>query len=82
MPPALMPGPTREEGHAQAGLIHEALVVEAQVAEIPAVVGRVDDDGVLGQSGPVEVIQDLADAVVHALHAGQVVLHVALVFPA
>ena len=74
-------GAAREERDIQAGLIHEALVVEAEVAEIPAVVGGVDDDGVFREAGLVEVIEHLAHAIIHALHAGEVVVHVALVFP-
>ena len=75
-------GAAREERDVEPGLIHEAFVVEAEVAEIPTVVGAVDHDGVFRESGAVEVVEDFADAVVDALHAGEVVLHVALVFPA
>ena len=77
-----MTGPVDDERHAQAGLIHEALVEEAEVAEEKAVVGRVNDDGIFRKVVVVEVVEDPADVVVHAGHAGEVILHVALVFPA
>ncbi len=70
-----------KQGHVQAGFVHEAFVVEAEVAEIPTVVSGVDDDGVFGETACFEVIEDFANAVVHALHAGEVVAHVFLVLP-
>lgn len=39
-------GSAGEEGDVEAGLIHEAFVVESLVTEEPAVIGGVDDDGV------------------------------------
>ena len=74
-------GAARDQRRAQARLIREAFVVKAEVAEIPAVVRGVDDDGVLREARLVEVVEHTAHAVVHALHAGEVVLHVTLVFP-
>ena len=70
-----------DQWHLQARLIHEAFVVEPKIAEIPAVIRRVEDNRILRETGAVEIIQHAADAVIHALHAGEVVLHVALVFP-
>lgn len=74
--------PAGDQGHPQTGLVHESLVAEPQIAEIPAVVGRVDHDRVVGQLRLVKEVEHLADAVVHALHAGEIVLHEPLVFPA
>jgi hypothetical protein len=74
-------GTAGEQRDVEAGLIHEALVIHAEVAEIPTVVGAVDHDGVFREAGAVEVVEDFADGVVDALHAGEVVLHVALIFP-
>ena len=52
------------------------------LAQEKALVGRVNDDRVLGQPGVVEIIEQPADAFVDRRDAGQVVVHVALVFPA
>ncbi len=80
------PGPdprtADEEWRAEPRLIHEPLVVESEVAEVPAVVRGVEDVGVGGEAGPVEIVEDLADAVVEPLDAGEVVPHVPLVLPA
>ena len=74
--------PADEERHAERLLVHEALVVQAVVAEEEALVAGVDHDRVAAQAGLVEVVEHAADVVVHRLHAGEVVLHVALVLPA
>ena len=71
-----------EEWDAQAGLVHEALVEESHVAEEEAVICGVKDERVFGEAVLFEVVEDAPHAVVHALHAGEVVLHVALVFVA
>ncbi len=42
---------TDEEGDAEGGFVHEALVVPAVFAEVEAVVGGVDDEGVGGLAG-------------------------------
>ena len=74
-------GVAHEEGHAQGFLVHQALVEPAVIAEEEALVGGVDDDGVVGQAFGVEVIEQPADVVVDALDAAQVVLDVDLVGP-
>jgi hypothetical protein len=51
-------------------------------AEEPALVGGVEDDGVVGEVGLVEGIEDVANAVVDGGDAAEIVLGVALVFPA
>ena len=52
------------------------------LAEVEALVGAVDDDGVLAEVVLVEVGQHAPDLVVERVDAGHVVLHVALVAPA
>ena len=74
-------GPADDERHPQRFLIHEALVEPVVVAEVEALVGGVDDDGVVGESLAVEEVEQPADVVVHRGDAAQVVLDVALIFP-
>ena len=74
--------PAGDQGNPQSRLVHEPLVEEAEVAEIPAVVAGVDHDRVVGEPRVVEMVEQPADAVVHALHAGQVVLHEPPILPA
>ena len=52
------------------------------LAQIEALVGRVDDDGILGEALLLEILQHAADVVVHGLHGREVVMHVALIAPA
>ena len=75
------PGTASDQRHPQAGLIHETFVVESEVTQIPAVVGGVDHDGVFGQAGGIEVVEDLTHVVIDPLNAGEVVAHVVLIFP-
>ena len=51
------------------------------LAEVPALVGRVDDNRIFGEAGVVEVLEHAADVVVHRLHAAQIILDVTLVHP-
>ena len=51
-------------------------------AQVKALVGGIDDDRVLGQPFVVEELEQPADAFVDGLDAAQVIVHVALVFPA
>ena len=74
-------GPADEEGCFEGLLVHPAFVEPAVFAEIPTLIGGVDDDGVVGESGFIEIIEDFTDAVVDGLHAAEVVFDVALVFP-
>ena len=66
----------------QALLVHEALVEPAVLAEEEALVGRVDDDRVVGEPFRVEAVEQPADVLVDRCHAAQVILHVELVRPA
>jgi len=52
------------------------------LAGVEALVGGVDDDGVLGQTGRRERRGDAADAIIHGFHAPKVVLEIKLIFPA
>ena len=51
------------------------------IAEVPTLIAAVNDDGVLGETAFVEVIEHAAEIVVHALHTTEVILDVALVLP-
>ena len=53
-----------EQRHAQRLLVHEALVIPAVVAEKEALVGGIDDDGVVGQSFLLEIVEQTADVVI------------------
>ena len=75
-------GPAHDQRHHQRLLVHPALVVPAVVAEVEALVGAVDDDGVVGEALLLEPVHEPADALVDAADAAQVVLQVALVHPA
>ena len=52
------------------------------LAQIEALVGRVDDDGILSEAFGLEILQHAADVIVHGLNGGEVVVHVALIAPA
>ena len=73
--------PADQQRRLERFFVHPAFVEPAVFAQIPALVGRVDDDGVVGQAGFVEVVEHATDAVIDALDAAQVVFHVALIFP-
>ena len=72
---------THDQGGSQPWFVHKTFVVHPKFTEIPAVVCGVDHQGVFGQSLFIEVIEHRSDAIVDPLDTGQVVLHVALVFP-
>ncbi len=74
-------GPACDEGSFQGGFVHPSLVVPAVLAEVPALVGAVDDEGVFCQACLVEIIQHASDVVVDRRDAAEVVLDVALIFP-
>ena len=73
--------PADEQRRARGFLENPALVKPAVFAEEKTLVGRIDDDGVGGEAGVVEVFQDAADIVIHALDAAEIVVHEAVVFP-
>ena len=77
-----MVGPTDQQRRAERFLEDPALVEPAVLAEVEPLVGGVDDDGVGGQAFLVEILEDRADAFVHGLHRAEVVVQVAVVFPA
>ena len=70
-----------DEWRAQALLIHESLVEPAMFAQVEALVGGIDDDGVLSQAVFVEVAQQATYVLVDAMDDGEVVAQVCLVFP-
>ena len=76
-----MVGPAHHHRHAERFFVHKSLVEPAVFAEIEALVGGVDDDGVFVESCALEVVEDFANAFVDACHAAHIVLEVALVFP-
>jgi len=67
-------GVADHHGDADGGLVHEALVEETPLAEEIAVVGAVDDGGVVHLVGGFEVCEDAADVFVDGDEAGVVVL--------
>ena len=73
--------PADEQRRARGFLENPAFVEPAVFAEEEALVGGVDDDGVGGQAGVVEVLQEAPDAVIQAFDAAEVVVHEAVVFP-
>lgn len=74
-------GSADDERDVEARFIHEAFIVHPEVAEVPAVVGAINDYSISGEVVAVEVVEHLADAVIDALDTREVVLHIALVFP-
>ena len=74
-------GPADHEGHLQRFFKHPTFVVPAMFAEIKTLVGGVDEDGIVGQSGFVQVGEQSAYALVDGGDAAEVVLDVSLVFP-
>ena len=57
-------GPADEAGCFEGLLIHPTFVEPTVFAEIPTLIGGVDDDGVVGEAGFLEVIEDFTDAVI------------------
>ena len=75
-------GPADEERRAHGFLEDPALVEPAVLAEVEALVAGVDDDGVFREALLLEVIEHAAHALIDGADGGEVVVHVALVFPA
>ncbi len=75
-------GPADKKGSAQGFFVHPAFVEPAMLSEVKALVGAVDDDGVLFQSRFLEIGKHASDPVVHRSDAAEVVFDIALVFPA
>ena len=61
-----------EEGDAVGLFVVGVLGPDAVVAEVVAVVAPEDDDGVLGEAGAVEFVEDPADLGVHVAEGGVV----------
>ena len=74
-------GVADEEGDAEGGIVHEAFVVPAVLAEVEAVVRGVDDECVGGLAGLIELIQDAAEAFVDADDVAVHIFDEALVDP-
>ena len=79
--PCFDSGTASDQRSLQTGLVHKSLVVESEITEVPAIVGGVHDDGVLGEPVLIEIVQNFSDAVINTLNAGEVVLHVSLILP-
>lgn len=75
-------GPACDEGHAEGFFVHPSFVEPAFFAEEEALVGAVDDEGVVGEVGVVEVVEEAADVAIDASDDAEVVGDVALIFPA
>jgi len=67
-------GVTDHHGDADGGLVHEALIEETPLAEEVAVVGAVDDGGVVHLMSGFEVREDAAHVFIDGDEAGVVVL--------
>ena len=75
-------GPADDERRVQAFFVHPALVKPAVFAEPEALVGAVDNHGIIGEPVVVEILQQSADIFIHCLYATEVIFDVALVIPA
>ena len=69
----LHPRPGKDQRHAHRAVKHVALEKAAEIAQQVAVVGSVDDDGVLQQAALAEEVHDTADIVVLKAHQSEVV---------
>ena len=82
-PPLLCFGQSRivdHERNAQRLLVVSPLAGEAAVAEVVAVVGGVDDDGVVGEALFFQLLHESADHVINSAEHAEVGAHVGLVF--
>ena len=70
---------TDQQRLVQGLFIHPLLVVEAVLTEGEALVGGVDDDGVVGEAALVQVVEDAADVVIHVFDKPVVTLDVNLI---
>ena len=73
--------PTNDERRAERFLENPAFVEPAMFTQEETLVGRVHDDGVVGQSFVVEELQESADALVDRFDASEVVMQVTLITP-
>ena len=71
-------GVADDEGHAQGFFVHEALVVPAVVAQEKALIGSVNDHGIVGDAIVFQVVEEAAYVVVDAGNPAQVVLYKSL----
>ena len=76
-PGFILPGHRDDARHAEAALEHRALggaerrhAAVGPSEDFCAVVGGEDDDGVVGDADVVEVLEQIADIIVHLRHAG------------
>lgn len=74
-------GVAGEEGHADGFFVHHAFVEPAVVAEEEALVGGVDDEGVVAEVVVIEIVEEAADVVVDGADAAEIVFDVELVGP-
>ncbi len=74
-------GPADHERRAQGFFKDPALVEPAVLAEVEALIAAENDHGVVCEAVFVEVVEHSAHVFIHGLHAGEVVVHVALVAP-
>src|SRR5262249_60000211 len=74
--------PADQERRAQGLFKNPALVEPAMLAQIEALVGRINDDRVLSEPSLIEEVEQATDALVDGLDTTQVVVQVALIFPA
>ena len=73
--------PAHDERRAERLLVHPALVVPPVLAEVEALVGRVHDHGVVGETGFIQPVEDPSQIVVDRCDGPEVVLDVSLVLP-
>ena len=73
-------GQVHEQRGRKTLLVHEALVEPSVFAHIEALIGGVDDEGVVEQALGFEVVEQATDIVVEGFHHLGIVAHVALEF--
>ena len=71
-----LPLPAHDERHAHRLLENPALVVQAVLAQVEALVTHVNHERVFGQPGVVQVLQQGGDGLIERENAAEVVLHV------
>ena len=58
-------GPADEERGLEGLLVHPAFIEPAMLAQVPALVGGIDNNGVVGEARFIKVIEHTADVLIH-----------------
>ena len=73
---------TDDKRHTLTFFVHESFVEPAMFTQKEALVGGIDNNGIVQFAGLFEVIQQATDILVYSQNGSQIIAHILLVFPA